>query len=157
MTSDKAMKFILKSNIFVIKLEMSAITKYFWSSLAEKGPSLVPKFHLKVLLFALFQCWQGKQMNLEDKNYILYLITVSLSDTVSCIKLIIDAGEENNWKYKIYFLKNASFFFILIGLILFLFIISIFTFLTPLNSNFIKSMYSLHPFDFHLCSEKNNF
>ena len=109
MTSDKAMKFILKSNIFVIKLEMSAITKYFWSSLAEKGPSLVPKFHLKVLLFALFQCWQGKQMNLEDKNYILYLITVSLSDTVSCIKLIIDAGEENNWKYKIYFLKNASF------------------------------------------------
>ena len=62
-------------------------------------------------------------MNLEDKNYILYLITISLSDPVSYVELILDAGEENNWKYKIYFLIKASFFFILIDLILFPFII----------------------------------
>ena len=49
-------------------------------------------------------------MNLEDKNYILYLITISLSDPVSYVELILDAGEENNWKYKIYFLIKASFF-----------------------------------------------
>lgn len=42
---DKAMKFILKSNIFFIKLEMSAFTKYLWSSLVEECPSLVLKFH----------------------------------------------------------------------------------------------------------------
>lgn len=75
---------------------MSAFTKYLWSSLVEECPSLVLKFHLRVLLFALFQCWQGKQMNLEEKNYILYLITISLSDPVFYVELILAAGEENN-------------------------------------------------------------
>lgn len=49
-------------------------------------------------------------MNLEEKNYMLYLTTISLSDPVFYVELILDAGEENNWKYKIYFLKKASFF-----------------------------------------------
>lgn len=75
---------------------MSAFTKYLWSSLVEECPSLVLKFHLSVLLFVLFQCWQGKQMNLEGKNYILYLITISLSDPLFYVELILAAGEENN-------------------------------------------------------------
>lgn len=35
-------------------------------------------------------------MNLEEKNYMLYLTTISLSDPVFYVELILDAGEENN-------------------------------------------------------------
>lgn len=93
-------------------------------------------------------------MNLEEKNYMLYLTTISLSDPVFYVELILDAGEENNWKYKIYFLKKASFFCLFDRLNTVPIYNSIFTFPTPFYSNFIKYIYSLPPFYSHLGSEK---